>query len=215
MTRYFEHVLSLWQYLHVDQPLQQTDALLLLGSSDLRVGERAAELYHQGIAPLLIISGGKGRMTEGLFEASEAETFAKVVMDCGVPHHAILQENQSTNTGENFRFTQSLLSSKNINLNSVTLVQKPYMERRALATCQQLWANIQAQVTSPQFDFLDYCSVLHPSSEVINLMVGEIQRLKMYPSQGFFAEQVIPESVEQALSALVNIGYDEHVINVI
>ncbi|MFH0258163.1 YdcF family protein [Vibrio rumoiensis] len=211
MTRYYDHALSVWQYLKLDQPLQKTDALLLLGSSDLRVGERAAELYHQGIAPLLIISGGKGRMTDGLFEHSEAETFAKIAMDCGVPHHAILLEDQSTNTGENFRFTQSLLEDKGLDIKSVTLVQKPYMERRALATCQQLWPHVQAQITSPQFDFLDYCSALHPSSEVINLMVGEIPRLKDYPKQGFFAAQDIPESVEQAFMALLGIGYDEHV----
>ncbi|WP_027696614.1 YdcF family protein [Vibrio litoralis] len=211
MTRYYDHALSIWQYLKLDQSLQKTDALLLLGSSDLRVGERAAELYHQGIAPLLIISGGEGRMTCDLFEHSEAETFAKIAMDCGVPHHAILLEDQSTNTGENFRFTLQLLESKGLTLSSVTLVQKPYMERRALATCQQLWPQVQAQVSSPQLEFLDYCSALHPSSEVINLMVGEIQRLKTYPKQGFFAAQDIPESVEQAFSALCNIGYDEHI----
>ncbi|WP_105901110.1 YdcF family protein [Vibrio gangliei] len=204
MTRYYDHALTLWQYLQLNQPLQKTDALLLLGSSDLRVGERAAELYHQGIAPLIILSGGSGRMTDGLFEQTEAETFAKVVMDAGVPRDAILLENKSTNTGENFRFTQQLLNEKSIQISSVTLVQKPYMERRALATCEQ------AQVTSPQLDFLDYCSALHPSSEVINLMVGEIPRLQHYPTQGFFAAQNIPQSVEEAYMALHRIGYDEH-----
>lgn len=211
MTRYYDHVIALWQYLKLGQPLQKTDALLLLGSSDLRVGERAAELYHQGIAPLLLISGGQGRMTEGLFEFSEAETFAKIALDAGVPREAIILETHSTNTGENFRFTQQLLSEKNISLSSVTLIQKPYMERRALATCQALWPDIQAQVTSPQCDFLDYCSALHPSSEVINLMVGEIERLKHYPSQGFFAEQVLPQQVADANLALQSIGYDEYV----
>lgn len=210
MTRYYDHALTLWQYLKLDLPVQKTDALMILGSSDLRVGERAAELYHQGIAPLLIISGGIGRMTDGVFEQTEAETFLRVVMDAGVPRHAILLEDQSSNTGENFRFTQQLLTEKSISLASVTLVQKPYMERRALATCQQLWPDIQAQVTSPQLDFLDYCSALHPSSEVINLMVGEIARLQQYPQQGFFAEQDMPSQVEQAQVALMAIGYDEH-----
>lgn len=211
MTRYYDHALTLWQYLKLDQSLQKTDALLLLGSSDLRVGERAAELYHQGIAPLLIISGGIGRMTDGVFEQTEAETFAKIAMDAGVPRDAIVLEDQSTNTGENFRFTQQVLAEKSISLSSVTLVQKPYMERRAVATCQTLWPDVAVQVTSPQYDFLDYCSALHPSSEVINLMVGEIARLQHYPTQGFFAEQTMPQSVEEARLALQSIGYDEHV----
>ncbi|HBV77549.1 MULTISPECIES: YdcF family protein [Vibrio] len=212
MARYYQQVLSVWNYFKLNQTLQASDAILLLGSSDLRVGERAAELYHQGIAPLVIISGGKGRMTDGVFELSEAETFAKVVMDCGVPHYAILLEDQSTNTGENFQFTQQLLEKKGITLQSITLVQKPYMERRALATSEKVWPNIKAQVTSPQYDFLDYCSALHPSTEVINLMVGELQRMKHYPPQGFFAEQPWSPELDDALESLLAIGYDEQTI---
>lgn len=64
MSRYYDQVLTVWNYLKLQQSLKPTDAILLLGSSDLRVGERAAELYHQGIAPLVIFSGGVGRMTD-------------------------------------------------------------------------------------------------------------------------------------------------------
>ncbi|MFV0574201.1 MAG: YdcF family protein [Vibrio sp.] len=210
MARYYDQVLTLWNYLKLHQEPQKSDVIMLLGSSDLRVGERAAELYYQGIAPIIIVAGGKGRMTDGLFEQSEAETFAKVILDAGVPRHALWLEDQSTNTEENFRFTEQLLQSNQKTLNSVTLVQKPYMERRALATCQQLWPQVRSQITSPQRDFLDYCNTLHPSSEVINLMMGEIQRLKKYPERGYFAKQSIPAEVEQAFEALLNIGYDEY-----
>ncbi|MBD1577755.1 YdcF family protein [Vibrio sp. S11_S32] len=213
MSGYYNQVLAVWNYLQLKQDIQPSDAILLLGSSDLRVGERVAELYHQGIAPRVIISGGLGRMTDDLFPQSEAEMFAKVVMDCGVPCEAILLESQSTNTGENLIFTEQLIVEQGIKLNSVTLVQKPYMERRALACCEQLWPQVNAQVTSPQFpNFIDYCNTLHPSCDVINLMVGELQRIELYPNQGFFKPQPWPENMTQIMQSLIAIGYDEHLI---
>lgn len=212
MSRYYDQVLTVWNYLKLQQSLKPTDAILLLGSSDLRVGERAAELYHQGIAPLVIFSGGVGRMTDGLFDQPEAEVFAKIAMDCGVPHHSILQEAKSTNSGENIVFTRELLTAKGIEINTVTLVQKPYMERRALATCEQYWPQVQAQVTSPQYDFLDYCSPLHPSSEVINLMIGELERLQHYPELGFCIPQSWPEEMTNIMQSLIAIGYDEQIL---
>ena len=54
---------QLWDYHHVNQNLQKSDCILVLGSHDLRVAERGAELYLQGWAPLLIMSGGLGRLT--------------------------------------------------------------------------------------------------------------------------------------------------------
>ncbi|GAL03300.1 hypothetical protein JCM19237_6193 [Photobacterium aphoticum] len=47
-----------------------------------------------------------------MFDRSEAEAFATVAMDMGVPEEAILIESQSTNTGENVQFTQALLAEK-------------------------------------------------------------------------------------------------------
>ncbi|MFG1910340.1 ElyC/SanA/YdcF family protein [Kribbella sp. NPDC048928] len=41
-----------------------------------------------------------------------------------------------TNTGQNVAYTQELLTDP---IESVLLISKPYMERRAYATCRKVW----------------------------------------------------------------------------
>ncbi|HYK56616.1 MAG TPA: YdcF family protein, partial [Flavisolibacter sp.] len=103
---------KLWDYHHTNHSLQPSDCILVLGSHDTRVAERGAELYLQGWAPLLVFSGGLGRLTKEEWSETEAELFAKIAIEKGVPPDAILIENRSTNTGENILFTQQLLKQK-------------------------------------------------------------------------------------------------------
>ena len=102
----------MWDYHHINQPLEESDCILVLGSHDLRVAERGAELYLQELAPILIFSGGLGNLTKEIWEESEADKFATVAQKMGVPKETILIENKSTNTGENILFTQQLLRSE-------------------------------------------------------------------------------------------------------
>src|SRR3954470_15080530 len=90
---------TLWNYHHVNNQLEKADCILVLGSHDTRVADRAAELYLDGWAPIIIFSGGLGRLTEGMWTESEADLFAKIAIKKGVPKDAILIENKSTNTG--------------------------------------------------------------------------------------------------------------------
>lgn len=108
----FQQLQCIWDYHLLNQPIKKSDAIFVLCSYDLRVAEHAAQLYLDGYAPLLIFSGAQGRATEGLFDLSEAETFANVAKDMGVPSSAILVETKATNTGENIFFTQDLLKEK-------------------------------------------------------------------------------------------------------
>ncbi len=53
----------LWDYNHLEQPIKPADCIFVLGSHDLRVARRGAELFLQGYAPRIIFSGGFGRLT--------------------------------------------------------------------------------------------------------------------------------------------------------
>src|SRR3954454_20919508 len=99
-----------WRYHHMDHELQKSDIILVLGSHDTRVAERGAQLFLDGWAPLLIFSGGLGRLTEDMWTETEADKFAAIAIEMGVPASSILVESRSTNTGENILFTQKLLS---------------------------------------------------------------------------------------------------------
>ena len=137
-----ELIQIVWDYQLMHQELRTADAIVVLGSHDIQVGEYAAQLYLAGWAPLLVFSGGTGRLTEG-WQKPEAEIFAEAAIRLGVPKEKILLEDKSTNTGENIQFTKALLDAENIVVQKIILVQKPYMERRAYATCKKQWPEVE------------------------------------------------------------------------
>jgi len=63
----------LWDYLQLHQEVVKSDAIFVLCSMDTRVAERGAELFKQGLGDYLIISGGSGKLTENVFDKSEAQ----------------------------------------------------------------------------------------------------------------------------------------------
>jgi len=203
---------KLWDYHQMNHPLEKCDCILALGSHDLRVAERVAELYHQGWAPLMIMSGGLGNFTQEIWTESEADKFAKIAIEKGVPPEAILIENKSTNTGENILFTQKLLAEKGLNPQSFIVVQKPYMERRSFATFKKHWPDKKLLVTSPQISFETYPTKEIPLERVIHIMVGDLQRIKEYPKKGFQIYQEIPAEIWQAYEELISAGFDKHLM---
>jgi uncharacterized SAM-binding protein YcdF (DUF218 family) len=203
---------KVWSYHHLYHTVNKSDCILALGSHDLRVANRAAELYLQAMAPVVVFSGGLGNFTKEMWTAPEADLFAVLAIQMGVPREAILIENKSTNTGENILFTQRLLKEHHLDPESFIVVQKPYMERRAFATFKKHWPNKVITVTSPQISFEDYPTSEIPLEKVINIMVGDLQRIKLYPDKGFQVHQDIPAEVWEAFEKLVALGFDKHLM---
>jgi len=203
---------TLWDYHHMDHALERCDVILVQGSHDLRVAERGAELYLEGWAPLLIFSGGLGNLTAGIWDEPEADKFARIARRMGVPDAAIRIENRSTNTGENVHFTRRLLEQEGIDPASFLLVQKPYMERRTWATFRRVWPEKRAIVTSPRISFEDYPTPEIPWERVLHIMVGDLQRIRLYPERGFQVPQEIPDGVWAAYERLVELGYTDNLV---
>ena len=208
---------KLWHYHQMNQQLEKADVIMVLCSHDTRVAERGAELFLNGWAPLLIFSGGLGAITSRLWNEPEADQFAAVAISLGVPADKILIENRSTNTGENVQFTKQLLAEKNIDPQKFILTQKPYMERRSFATFKKVWPEKDVIVTSPRVSFdvylQNYSNSGLTAGDVISIMVGDLQRIRIYPEKGFQIPQDIPSDVWAAYEELVAAGYDRHLID--
>lgn len=202
----------IWDYHHINHELKKADCIFALGSHDLRVARYAVDLFLKGYAPYIIFSGGLGNLTRGMFKKTEAEIFAKIAFQAGVPKDKVIIENKSTNTGENIEFTIKLLKEKKLGFNSFILAQKPYMERRAYATFKKRWPEKEFIVTSPAIKYEDYPTVEIPKERVINIMVGDLERIKIYPEKGFQIYQDIPDKVWKAYERLVELGYSKHLI---
>jgi uncharacterized SAM-binding protein YcdF (DUF218 family) len=210
------HAETLWHYHQLHHDVTAADAIMVLCSHDKAVAERGAQLFLAGLAPLLIFSGGLGAITRHLWSEPEADQFAAIAIAMGVPRASILIENRSTNTGENVAFTRQLLADRGIDPQTLIVVQKPYMERRSYATFQKVWPGKRLMVTSPQVSFDDYLArysndTLSPD-DVVSIMVGDLQRIRLYPARGFQIEQDIPAGVWAAFEELVAAGYDRHLV---
>ncbi|MEL0608119.1 YdcF family protein [Vibrio echinoideorum] len=209
-TKLHRSVDTLWNFMSMGHKIVPSDCIFVLCSNDTRVAEYAAELYHQGVAPYIVFSGGVGRFTEESFERSEAETFAAIARDSGVPNSDIIIEKHATNTGENVRFTYDLLTELGLSPKRLTLVQKPFMEKRTYATFSKQWPDqvTEIQVTSKWQDWVDYFNEELPLDMVLGALIADYERIKSYPAKGFQIEMPIPDDVDHAYQALKKLGFE-------
>jgi uncharacterized SAM-binding protein YcdF (DUF218 family) len=146
----------------------------------------------------------------------EADQFAAIARQMGVPADRIVIENKSTNTGENVRFTRALLEARGRSIHSFIVVQKPYMERRSFATFRKVWPQPEVRVTSPQVSMDEYLRGYSHGAlsahDVISIMVGDLQRIRVYAERGFQIPQEIPDHVWAAYEELVRAGYDSRLV---
>ncbi|HXS70036.1 MAG TPA: YdcF family protein, partial [Patescibacteria group bacterium] len=88
--------------------------------------DHAIELYHDGVAPRLIVTGGK-REGDRTTEAASARSYA---IEHGVPENAILSEDASRTTLQSIRRVAALMRDKDIG--SAVFVSDPSHMLRVL-----------------------------------------------------------------------------------
>lgn len=205
----------IWDYHLMHHQLQKADCIFALGCHDEGVAIHAADLFNEGWARWLVISGGvlfDGNESAIAKKVTEAEYFRDIAISKGVPKEKIIIENKATNTGENFQFTEELLNQLGHSFQKFILVQKPYMERRTYATGMAQWKNKQLILTSEKISFQDYQQKGIPKDRIINTMIGDLQRIKLYPSRGFQIHQEISANVWEAFEELVAYGFDKRLV---
>ena len=206
-----ENVQILWDFMHMDQPLEKADVIVGFGCYDEDIPKRCAELFHKGFAPFVCFSGGLGRNTSGIWSKSEAERFAAIAIAEGVPEERIILENKSTNSAENLLFTPKVLAEKGIKAEKIIAVHKPYMEKRLWAAMQVYWPRVQAIYTSPQVSVeahIAHAEMIGMTRKgVIETIVGDVQRMELYAQKGYQRAVEIPDEVRAAFDALVAEGY--------
>lgn len=206
----------LWDYLCLHQTPKKSDCIVGFGCYNEDVARRAAQLYHQGLAPLILFTGGLGRNTSSMWTESEASRFARIAMAEGVPEKDILTEEKSTNSAENLIFSRRILAERGLTHPRIIGVQKPYMERRLFAAFPVYWPEAEVTVTSWQQTYEQYLTGLsrwgRTEEDTIHMVVGDFQRISVYADLGYQIRQPIPAEAAQAFQLLVDLGYTKQLI---
>ncbi|MFF4444785.1 YdcF family protein [Streptomyces sp. NPDC001502] len=202
----------IWDYHRMGHDLVPVDVAIGLGSHDLGVAVASADLYRAGLFPVLVFTGGNSPTTRARFPRGEAVHFREHALDLGVPDSAILVEPSAANTGQNITFTRDLLAANGITPKTVLLVSKPYMERRSFATARKLWPEVEVICASEPLELDDYLKSIGDEKLVLDMLVGDLQRVIEYPKLGFAIAQDVPEDVYDAYESLMHDGFTSRVI---
>jgi uncharacterized SAM-binding protein YcdF (DUF218 family) len=113
---------QIYSYLDVSNVPQPSNVIAVLGGGDPSRSQYATELYFDGFAPLILISGYTGTM----------EHTIDIIVQSNIPESSIIINNKVTSTfGE---AEQILAILQEINANSALIVTNRFHTRRALAT---------------------------------------------------------------------------------
>ena len=125
-----------------DEP-QKSGVILIPGTSQSAVTERAAALYRAGFAPYVLPAGmyssKRGRFAAEKIDnpryageyATDFEYCRHILTENGVPDGAILREDRSTNTMENAELSARVLKEAGIPVRRAILCCQAFHARRA------------------------------------------------------------------------------------
>lgn len=135
--------------------LRRADAIVVLGNrppldengqvapETARRVRRGVALFQAGLAPLMVVTGG--RSPSG---AIEADVMAAYARELGVPEEAILREPRARDTAENAGYSIALLCEDRADCApSVIVVSSPYHLRRAVRLFECAGARAQHAAT--------------------------------------------------------------------
>lgn len=172
--------------------LKQADVILVPGSSHSQLMERAAELYYQGAAPLILPSGGSTPQVE----KTEWEFLRDIGTALGIPAKAILKEDQATNTFENARFSLEVLQRQGIHPKKVILACKNYHARRALLTYRFVFPEDTVFFVSPVIDRTGITKEnWYLNEKSIHIVMNELEKVGKY-----FRHAILQSGTKSSLS---------------
>lgn len=138
--------------------------------------------------------------------------YREYAVEQGVPAESILVEPRATNTAENLEYSRQLLGVRRIAVKSVLIMSRPYQQRRAYATCKLIWPEVDVVCASNPLDLDDYVRSIGDPQRVVNMLVGDTQRIEVYAERGFAVPQEMPDEVQAAFGRLVAAGYTSRLI---
>jgi uncharacterized SAM-binding protein YcdF (DUF218 family) len=153
-------IVDISNFIFVEDAPHKADAIMIVGGSHPELGEKAAELWKQGYAPVILASGGVSIKT-GKFPGPKSKTdiydkdykteyafFTDVLLKNGVPQSAIYGEDKSSYTKENALYTKLVADENGFHIHQAILVCKAFHARRSMMFYQMAFPNVTFNIST-------------------------------------------------------------------
>ncbi len=209
---------EIWDYMKLNQNIEKSDLIIGCGCSNLDVPIKCSKLYKEGFASKILFTGGYGKITKKIFNKPESLIYRDIAIENGVAQSDILTEIESTNTGSNFINSLQLIEKYNIKSDKIIIVHKPFNERRTLSTAKMFLKNRKLIITSPDISFDEYFENLDHRNldeiiDDISIIVGDIQRIIIYPQFNFQIRNQVPENIINDYFYLKDLGFSKYILS--
>lgn len=199
----------IWSYMRCEQPLEKADVIIGLGSFYQETVDWCVKLWTDGVAPKILFCGNTGTFSDG-DPSPEAVRYAEKAISLGVEKSAILLESDSKNTGENIVLGYNKLQQAGVDVRVAVLVTAPCFLRRVYATAMKQWPaepKPRFICSAENLTYPEYITRENHQPDIIDIMVGNLGRMRSYAELGYQIDQDIPDDVWSAYEALKKRGY--------
>jgi len=208
----------IWDYMKLNQDIEKCDLIIGCGCANLDIPLKCVQLFKSGYGKKILFAGGVGKITKEKFNKPEALIYQEIALENGIDKKDILIEDKSTNTGDNFRFSLEVLKKNGVKADKILIVHKPLNERRTYLTAKKILKDKDIFITSYDMTFDKYFDNLSNKSidsivKEISVIVGDIQRIKVYPQFGWLEQDEIPNRVIEAYYYLKNLGFSNYILS--
>ena len=200
----------LWNYQRIDENPKKADFIIVSGH-ELRLVDKAVQLFNDGYAPYLVVSGGflygeiRGFESEDN-DKTEAEVFKQEAIKQGISENKIILQDKPKNMGQVLKYTKEILANMKITVKKGIFIFEPDAQRRAKASLEKQWPEISSIVTSINITMEEYANNELPMPELIKRITANMRKIIEYPARGFQTEQDIPQEIKEAYNNLLKAG---------
>ena len=200
----------------VQDSIDKPDCFVICGSNDLYVPLYAASLISYYNPSLVICSGGVAHTADGLhtnWNEPESTVFTRLIKAACPRNAVVLEDKDALNTSDNIRNAIKITDGFRL-FRDVCFIHKPFMTRRLRLTVEKQFPALSCRIIGSTISFDDYAKTVRDVDNLINIIVGDMDRIMKYPSLGYTERIDINSDVAVAFEYLVNNGYNRHTLTI-
>ena len=177
----------LTDFIFIEDEIGPSDIIFIPGSGQPELAERAARLYKEGAAPLILPSGrfyiyndafegavSKREVYGGTYE-TEWGFLKDVRIRNGVPESVILKEDEATYTYQNALFSRRVTDEAGLSVKRAIICCKAYHARRSQMYYQLVYPEVEILISPVEVEGISRETWMTTETG-IGTVVGEVSR---------------------------------------